>query len=59
MSEWRVKISYDHFLIQSFAGELIGHTYPLSPEMTKMVLDGFKWTDEQFENKLAEWLEIP
>jgi hypothetical protein len=57
MTDLNKKIPYDNFIVQGFAGELIGHHYPLSTEMTKKVFDGFGWTVEEFEKKLVAWME--
>ena len=48
----------DNMFIRSFAEEAIGESYPLSTEMTRMVIEEtFKWSDEQLGRKIAEWME--
>lgn len=49
---------YDNLFIQSFAAEMIGESYPLSPIMTRMVIEKtFKWDDEQLGRKIGQWME--
>lgn len=52
-NERREVIPYDNPLVQAFAGDIIDAGYPLSEEMTRIVLK--KWTFERFQKQFVEW----